>query len=71
VRPVAVPNQNNNLNRSPADYWDSYWIILGLIQSELFDIAKQTLQNFLDEIEHIGFIPNGGRIYCAFSVQVH
>ncbi|KAI8986137.1 glycoside hydrolase [Trametes punicea] len=44
-------------------YWDSYWIVQGLIQSELYDIANDTLQNFMDEIEHFGFIPNGGRIY--------
>ncbi|KAI0060461.1 glycoside hydrolase family 37 protein [Artomyces pyxidatus] len=44
-------------------YWDSYWIIEGLIQSQLFDIANATLQNFMDEIETRGFIPNGGRIY--------
>ncbi|KAH8982054.1 glycoside hydrolase family 37 protein, partial [Lactarius hatsudake] len=44
-------------------YWDSFWIIEGLIQSQLFDIAKETLENFMDEIERFGFIPNGGRIY--------
>ncbi|KDQ62129.1 glycoside hydrolase family 37 protein [Jaapia argillacea MUCL 33604] len=44
-------------------YWDSFWIIQGLIQSELYDIANYTLQNFMDEIETFGFIPNGGRIY--------
>ncbi|KZT70791.1 glycoside hydrolase family 37 protein [Daedalea quercina L-15889] len=44
-------------------YWDSYWIIQGLIQSELYDIANSTLQNFMDEIDTFGFIPNGGRIY--------
>ncbi|KAI0053998.1 glycoside hydrolase family 37 protein [Auriscalpium vulgare] len=44
-------------------YWDSFWIIEGLIQSQLFDIANATLQNFMDELETIGFIPNGGRIY--------
>jgi len=37
----------------------------GLIQSQLLDIAKDTLENFMDEIETYGFIPNGGRIYCT------
>lgn len=46
------------------DYWDSYWIIQGLLQSELYDTVNATLQNFMDEIEDFGFIPNGGRIYC-------
>lgn len=44
-------------------YWDSFWIVEGLIESELFDIANDTLQNFMDELDTIGFIPNGGRIY--------
>ncbi|THG99105.1 hypothetical protein EW026_g3193 [Hermanssonia centrifuga] len=44
-------------------YWDSYWIVRGLIKSELLDVANATLQNFMDELEDFGFIPNGGRIY--------
>ena len=39
----------------------------GLIQSQLFSVANGTLQNFMDELDLYGFIPNGGRIYCAFS----
>ena len=44
-------------------YWDSFWIVEGLLESELYDIVNATLRNFMDELEHIGFIPNGGRIY--------
>ncbi|KAI0354813.1 glycoside hydrolase [Trametes cingulata] len=44
-------------------YWDSYWIVQGLIESELFSIVNDTLQNFMDELENFGFIPNGGRVY--------
>jgi alpha,alpha-trehalase len=44
-------------------YWDSFWIVEGLLESQLFDIAKDTLLNFMDELDTIGFIPNGGRIY--------
>jgi len=39
-----------------------------LIESELFDIVNATLQNFMDELDTIGFIPNGGRIYCMWVV---
>lgn len=45
------------------DYWDSKFILDGLLESELYDIANSTLQNFMDEIQLFGFIPNGGRIY--------
>ncbi|KAI6107675.1 glycoside hydrolase family 37 protein [Pisolithus croceorrhizus] len=44
-------------------YWDSYWIIQGLLKSELYPIVNATLQNFMDEIDDFGFIPNGGRTY--------
>ena len=50
-------------------YWDSYWIIKGLIVSQLYDVVNGTLQNFMDEIEKYGFIPNGGRIYCAHLIK--
>ncbi|KAJ7072067.1 trehalase [Mycena amicta] len=44
-------------------YWDSFWIVEGLLESKLFSVANDTLQNFMDELERFGFIPNGGRIY--------
>jgi len=46
-------------------YWDSFWIVEGLIESQLFNIANDTLQNFMDQLDQFGFIPNGGRIYCT------
>lgn len=44
-------------------YWDSFWIVEGLLQSELYSVVNGTLQNFMDELELYGFIPNGGRTY--------
>lgn len=63
---VCVRGVSRSLTRRLlTDYWDSYWIVQGLLQSELYDVANATLQNFMDEIARFGFIPNGGRIYCA------
>ncbi|XP_059051470.1 trehalase-like [Achroia grisella] len=50
-------------------YWDSYWIIKGLLLSEMSDTAKGMVSNFLDVVDRIGFIPNGGRIYYAMRSQ--
>jgi alpha,alpha-trehalase len=61
---VNYENTPKKLKRVHPDYWDTYWIIEGLLESELFTIANASLQNFMDEIETLGFIPNGGRIYC-------
>ncbi|CAH1404306.1 unnamed protein product [Nezara viridula] len=44
-------------------YWDSYWIVRGLLLSEMFDTVKGMLVNFLSIVERYGMIPNGGRIY--------
>lgn len=52
-----------DLTVSGTDYWDSKFILEGLLKSELYSVANSTLQNFMDEIEQFGFIPNGGRIY--------
>ncbi|XP_056229864.1 trehalase [Seriola aureovittata] len=44
-------------------YWDSYWVISGLLLSEMTDTAYGMIQNFLYLVNRYGFIPNGGRIY--------
>ncbi|XP_062894807.1 trehalase isoform X1 [Mobula hypostoma] len=44
-------------------YWDSYWIIKGLLISEMSKTAKGMIENFLHLIHRFGFIPNGGRVY--------
>jgi len=44
-------------------YWDSYWIIRGLLVSNMTTTVKGMLTNFRDIITEFGFIPNGGRIY--------
>ncbi|EDW74002.1 uncharacterized protein Dwil_GK21696 [Drosophila willistoni] len=44
-------------------YWDSYWILLGLLASGMHQTAKGMIDNFLYLIKQYGFIPSGGRIY--------
>lgn len=50
-------------------YWDSYWIVKGLLLSEMYSTTKGMLSNFLSIIERFGFIPNGGRIYYSMRSQ--
>ncbi|CRL08140.1 CLUMA_CG020990, isoform A [Clunio marinus] len=50
-------------------YWDSYWIIRGLLLSEMVNTAQGMIRNFLSIIERFGFIPNGGRIYYSMRSQ--
>uniref|UniRef100_A0AAY5ENV5 Trehalase n=1 Tax=Electrophorus electricus TaxID=8005 RepID=A0AAY5ENV5_ELEEL len=44
-------------------YWDSYWVLNGLLLSEMTDTARGMIQNFLHMVDRYGFVPNGGRIY--------
>lgn len=44
-------------------YWDSYWIVQGLLLSEMYTTVKGMLENFLFIVDNYGHIPNGGRIY--------
>lgn len=46
-------------------YWDSYWILEGLLRTggDFIKISKNIVENFLDFVETIGFVPNGARIY--------
>lgn len=48
-----------------AYYWDSYWIIMGLVRSggNYTEISKNQILNFLDLVDAFGFVPNGGRRY--------
>nr|XP_053607357.1 uncharacterized protein LOC128673501 [Plodia interpunctella] len=44
-------------------YWDSYWMVRGLLLSNMVETAKGMIENLLYLVEKIGYMPNGGRIY--------
>ena len=44
-------------------YWDSWWIIRGLLVCDMFNTSRGVIENLLDDVENFGFVPNGGRIY--------
>lgn len=44
-------------------YWDTYWIIEGLLTSGMDGIAIEMVENFFELIEAYGFVPNGLRKY--------
>lgn len=50
-------------------YWDSYWIILGLLHSEMHATAKGMIRNYFSMIKRYGFMPNGGRLYYLTRSQ--
>lgn len=50
-------------------YWDSYWIVTGLMVSNMKQTAKGVVNNLLKYVEEFGFVPNGGRIYYLTRSQ--
>jgi alpha,alpha-trehalase len=50
-------------------YWDSYWIILGLLASNMTTTAQTTVLNLADFVTRFGFVPNGGREYYTTRSQ--
>lgn len=52
-------------------YWDSFWIIRGLLATEMYQTARGILENFLSVIDRYGLLPNGGRVYYLARSQVY
>ncbi len=50
-------------------YWDSYFTMLGLVQSGHTDLVKNMLDNFAELINTLGHIPNGNRTYYRTRSQ--
>ncbi len=56
-------------------YWDSYWVVRGLLASGMRGSARHVLLNLLHLVVEHGHVPNGGRCYylnrrCVFCVSV-
>jgi alpha,alpha-trehalase len=49
--------------------WDSYFIILGLLEDDRKDLARGTADNLLYELEYYGKIPNANRTYYLTRSQ--
>ncbi len=49
--------------------WDSYFIILGLVQAGRVDLARGMVENFFFEIQHYGTILNANRAYYLTRSQ--
>ncbi|KAH8401692.1 hypothetical protein KR009_007387, partial [Drosophila setifemur] len=60
-KPFIVPNANSREYR----YWDSFWIVRGLLHSGMYQTARGMIDNYLALVRQYGFVPGCGRIYCA------
>lgn len=44
-------------------YWDTYWIVNGLLLCDMKTTARGVIDNIISMVNQIGFMPNGGRVY--------
>ncbi|KAI9090860.1 Six-hairpin glycosidase-like protein [Phlyctochytrium arcticum] len=44
-------------------YWDSFFVLEGLLLSEMFQTSHDMIDNLMDAVDQYGFVPNGARIY--------
>jgi alpha,alpha-trehalase len=49
--------------------WDSYFIVLGLLQDGRLELARGMVENFFFEIEHYGAVLNANRTYYLTRSQ--
>ncbi|CAH1797539.1 unnamed protein product [Owenia fusiformis] len=50
-------------------YWDSYWVINGLLLCDMFPTVKGMLSNLLYMVQRFGHVPNGTRVYYITRSQ--
>ncbi|KAK8957765.1 putative trehalase [Platanthera zijinensis] len=50
-------------------YWDSYWIVRGLLVSKMYDTAKSIVSNLLWLVDTYGHPLNGARVYYTNRSQ--
>lgn len=50
-------------------YWDTFFIIEGLLASDMYESAKAIVDNFVYVVDAFGFVPNGMRVYYLTRSQ--
>jgi alpha,alpha-trehalase len=50
-------------------YWDSYFTMLGLVESDRTDLVRSMLDNFAHLTRTVGHVPNGNRTYYLSRSQ--
>ncbi|KAI8546163.1 hypothetical protein RHMOL_Rhmol07G0096200 [Rhododendron molle] len=64
-KPVMIPGSRFR----EVYYWDSYWVIRGLLASKMYETAKGILSNLVYLVDEFGFVLNGARTYYSNRSQ--
>ncbi|KAK2664312.1 hypothetical protein Ddye_002886 [Dipteronia dyeriana] len=63
--PVVIPGSRFR----EVYYWDSYWVIRGLLASKMHETAKSIVTNLISLVETYGYVLNGARAYYTNRSQ--
>jgi alpha,alpha-trehalase len=44
-------------------YWDTFWIVKGLLASDMATSARLSVENLLHLVSLVSYVPNGNRVY--------
>jgi alpha,alpha-trehalase len=66
-RPYLVPSDGPMFNEMY--YWDSYFIALGVVGTNLESIVVDIVDNMAYLLDRFGFVPNGSRFYFTSRSQ--
>ncbi|XAR70139.1 Alpha,alpha-trehalase [Bertholletia excelsa] len=64
-KPVMIPGSRFR----EVYYWDSYWVIRGLLASKMYETAKGIVNNLISLIDEFGYVLNGARAYYTNRSQ--
>ncbi|KAL3499032.1 hypothetical protein ACH5RR_041764 [Cinchona calisaya] len=64
-KPVIIPGSRFR----EVYYWDSYWVIRGLLASKMYETAKGIVTNLISLIDEFGYVLNGARAYYTNRSQ--
>ncbi|KAK9187750.1 hypothetical protein WN944_019149 [Citrus x changshan-huyou] len=64
-RPFVIPGSRF----TEVYYWDSYWVIRGLLASKMYMTAKAIVTNLISLIDTYGYVLNCARAYCTNRSQ--
>lgn len=69
--PYLVPSyaEGHEFDYNELYYWDSYFMVQGMLSSENKELVTGILEDLLDEFKRFKIIPNGSRLYYVSRSQ--
>ncbi|XP_052876846.1 trehalase-like isoform X2 [Gossypium arboreum] len=67
--PLPVPGMIPGSRFREVYYWDSYWVIRGLLASKMHETAKAIVTNLISLLDTYGYVLNGARAYYTNRSQ--